>query len=75
MKNRMDYGDLPMTIGGNIRRLRRSLDYTQEYVAEKLEVSLSTYARMEKGLAPVNMIRLRRLSEILMVSSEDLFLE
>ena len=74
MRNRMDYGELSIIVGKNIRRFRRKLDYTQEYVAEKLEISLPTYARMERGAAPVNMIRLRKLSEILMVTYEELFM-
>lgn len=74
-KNYKDQGRVSVIVGENIRRFRRKYDYSQEYVAEKLDVSLSTYSRMERGIAPVNVIRLKRLSEILRVSYEELFLE
>jgi transcriptional regulator with XRE-family HTH domain len=36
-------------VGENIRKLRKSLGYSQEFVAEYLNISQSAYARIENG--------------------------
>ena len=75
VKKYNDFDEITILVGENIRRFRRRLDYSQEYAAEMLGISLSTYSRMERGIAPINVKRLKKLSEILQVSFEELFLE
>lgn len=59
-------------IGENIRRFRRRKDYSQENIAEELNVSLSTFSRMEKGITSMNVLQLLHLAAILEVSVEEI---
>lgn len=59
-------------IGENIRRFRRRKDYSQENIAEELNVSLSTFSRMEKGTTSMNVLQLLHLAAILEVSVEEI---
>lgn len=38
-----------MSVGANIKRMRKAADMTQEQLAEKLEVARSTVTQWEKG--------------------------
>lgn len=56
------------TLGRNIREARRQLGLTQEQMAERLEMSVQEYGRMERGnLAP----RLERFLEICRILGEN----
>ncbi len=49
----------------NIRAIRESKGYTQEYMAEMLDICQSTYADLECGKTPLSINRLLRISDIL----------
>ncbi len=49
----------------NIRAIRESRGYTQEYMAEMLDICQSTYANLESGKTPLTINRLLRISDIL----------
>ncbi len=49
----------------NIRAIRESRGYTQEYMAEMLDICQSTYANLESGKTPLSINRLLRISDIL----------
>ena len=61
-----------MSIGNKIKKIREFKNLTQEHVANKLGVSQSNYARMEKDEIKVTDIRLKQIAEILQVKEEDI---
>lgn len=54
-----------MNIGDNIKKIRELRNYYQEYVAQKLEISQPTYAKIENGTIIPKIDRLQRIAEIL----------
>jgi transcriptional regulator with XRE-family HTH domain len=59
-------------IGTKIKHIRELRNYTQEYMAQMLEVSQSTYARFEKDDSDLTLSKLRMIARILDVKIEDL---
>ena len=55
-----------------IRRYRLIRGYSQEYVAFRLGVSQSTFARLEGNNIKLSLDRLYKIAEILEVSSSEL---
>ena len=55
-----------------IRKLRGSLDYSQQFVANELGISQPAYARIEKGLTKVDTMRLLLLAKVLKVEPLEL---
>jgi XRE family transcriptional regulator, regulator of sulfur utilization len=49
----------------NIRAIRESRGYTQEYMAEMLDICQSTYANLESGRTQLSIDRLFRIADIL----------
>jgi len=54
-----------MNIGNNIKQIRELRNYSQEYVAQELGISQSSYARIESGTIVPKIDRLQRIAEIL----------
>lgn len=52
-------------IGKNIRKVRELRNYTQEYMAEHLGLSQSTYCNLEKGLADIKLSQMTKIAKIL----------
>ena len=66
------------TLGANIRRLRLTLGLTQEQVAAKMQVlncdiSRSTYAKIEAGIANIKVSELIALSKIFHADMNEFF--
>lgn len=57
-------------IGARIKTARRNKRYTQEYVAEKLNVSCQHISDIERGLNGISTPSLMRVCRILEVSSD-----
>ena len=57
------------TINNNIRKIRQLKGYSQEYVADKLNLSQGGYGRIERGEVKVKMETLEKLSEIFGMST------
>ena len=57
---------------GNLRVLRRTLEYTQEYIAYQLGISQKTYSVIEQGKIKISTELIFRLAKILKVSSSSL---
>ena len=55
-------------IGQRIRKARLEKNYTQEYLAEKLDISVAFLSRVERGNSHINLKRLNQLCNILGVS-------
>ena len=48
-----------------IRKIRVSHGYSQEYMALKLGMTLSSYSKLERGLVELSVTRLVQISEVL----------
>lgn len=62
--NRINY----IKIGEKIKRARKKIGYTQEQLAEKMEVSAAYIARIETGRTNINLARLIEICKMLNVS-------
>lgn len=56
----------------NIRRIRESKDYTQDYLAVKLNISQNAYSKIELGYTKITVERLFQIAQILEVDPVDL---
>ena len=65
----MRYSD---KIGREIRSVREAKGYSQEYVAEMLDMSQSSYANMESGKSTLSVDRLIRVCKILHINIHSL---
>lgn len=61
-----------MEIGTKIKKVRELRNYTQDYMAERLDISQSTYARIENNEGELQYSKLQKISEILDIRIEDL---
>ena len=61
-----------MGIGHKIRRIREIKNYSQDYIAQKLEISPKAYSKIESEETRLSVDRLYQLAEILEVKPEDL---
>lgn len=59
-------------LGQRIAGCRKSLNWTQDQLAERLEVDAETISRFERGAAVPSLVTLDRLAAILKVSIADL---
>ncbi|PTQ95561.1 helix-turn-helix protein [Mucilaginibacter yixingensis] len=55
------------TVAINIRRIRESKDYTQDYLAVKLNISQNAYSKIELGYTKITVERLFQIAQILEV--------
>jgi transcriptional regulator with XRE-family HTH domain len=68
----MDNGQLPKKLGEKLRNLRQLRGYTQEDMADFLQTSTATYAKIERGETDINLSRLEELAKIFGVSANEL---
>ena len=59
-------------ISANIRKIREYKDYTQDYLAAKLNISQNAYSKIELGYSKVTLERLFLISFVLEVNPADL---
>ena len=59
-------------ISANIRKIREYKDYTQDYLAAKLNISQNAYSKIELGYSKVTLERLFVISYVLEVNPADL---
>ena len=59
-------------VGKRIKLARTKKNYTQEHLAEKLNVSVTFLSRIECGSSRINLKRLSQLCEILNISESEL---
>ena len=57
-----------ITISDNIRLLREYLGFSQEYVAQKLNITQQAYSHIEKNPENAPLKRLREIAQVLQVS-------
>ncbi|MCC9065696.1 helix-turn-helix domain-containing protein [Flavobacterium piscisymbiosum] len=51
-------------IGEKIRKIRIIKGYSQEYIADLLEISQSAYSDIERGKTKINLVRLKKVALI-----------
>jgi len=61
-----------MEVYENIKFIRQFKKLSQEQMAEKLDMSLNGYAKIEHGKVDINLSRLRKISDILGVKLEQM---
>ena len=62
-------------IGPRIRSLREAKGYSQEYMADMLHISQSTYAHLESGKSSIKVDRLFQIAEIFQIEITAFFEE
>ncbi|MDR2237776.1 MAG: helix-turn-helix domain-containing protein [Chryseobacterium sp.] len=58
--------------GQNIRKIRRSRDLTQEYMAFEMGISQKAYSDIENSKVKINLDILTRISDILEIKPSDI---
>ncbi len=61
-----------MSIGNKVKKLRELRNYTQEYMADRLGMSLTGYGKIERDEVDIPYKRLEQLSEALGVKTVDI---
>ena len=59
-------------IAGNIRKVREFRNYTQDYLAAKLDISQNAYSKIELGYSKITLDRLFQIAQILEVEVTQL---
>lgn len=60
------------TVAANIRNKREDLNYTQEYLAAKLNISQNAYSKIELGYTKITVERLFQIADILETETMEL---
>lgn len=60
------------TVGDNIIRIKKEKKITSKYVYEELDMDKSNYRRIEAGKTNLSLLLLKRISEVLGVTIDDL---
>lgn len=63
-----------MNIADKIRSLREMHQLTQENMAEKLHISPSAYAKLERGEQKIYIDKLEQIAQIFKMNMKDFFL-
>lgn len=67
--------DLQNIIGRNLHRIRTQQNMTREALAERVGISATFYANLECGNKMMSMLTLRKLADVLCVSTDSLLYE
>lgn len=59
-------------IGNKIKNIRELKNLTQEYMAERLDISQAAYSKLEKGDIKVSEEKLSQIAKILDVNPDDI---
>lgn len=59
-------------IGERLKKARIAKGYTQEQLAEKIDVSVAFLSRVERGKSKINLNRLNQLCDLLEISEGDI---
>lgn len=60
------------SVATNIRKIREYRNYTQEYLAVKLDISQNAYSKIELGYTKITLERLFQIAQILEVDVIEL---
>ncbi|MDQ7949137.1 MAG: helix-turn-helix transcriptional regulator [Pedobacter sp.] len=59
-------------VAANVRKVREFRNYTQDYLAAKLEISQNAYSKIELGYSKITLDRLFHIAQILEVEVTQL---
>ena len=69
----MKFNELNTTrFGSKIRRLRELQNLTQDYVAQKLEMSTTGYGKIERGESDLSLYKMGKIAEIIGFTIEEI---
>lgn len=63
---------MTLAIGNKIKKVRELKNFTQEYMAEKLNITQAGYSKIERDETDISFTKLNLISDILEVKLEDL---
>ncbi len=63
---------MKIKVGDNIRKARVAKNYTQDYLAQQLNITPTAYGNMERGKTDVALSRLEEVAKILETTPESL---
>ena len=53
-----------MSVNEKIRKIREAKDWSQEQMAEKLDMSLNGYAKIERGESKIYLDKLEQIAQV-----------
>ena len=59
-------------LGNEIRNTRRNKNFSQEYMAYKLNISQNAYSKIESGKCKCTVYRLKLIADLLEIDPRDL---
>lgn len=68
-----DSGNRINKVISSIKRLRLEKDYTQDYMAMKLNISQNAYSKLELGRSSLSLERLFQIAAVLETDISELF--
>ena len=63
-----------MGIGSVLRNLRKSYKFSQQYLADQLNISRNAYMAWENGETQLNMAKLQQVCEVYQISLQELLI-
>lgn len=61
-----------MVLGTKLKKIREFKNYTQEYMSEKLNMSQSSYSRLESNEVDIPFTKLQQIADILEIKINEL---
>lgn len=62
----------PLLVGNKIKKLRELRNFTQDYMADALQMSQAGYGKIERDETDISLSRLQQITEVLKVGLNDL---
>ncbi len=59
-------------VGTNLKKMRRELGWSQDYVARELGMSQNNYSRIENGKSQITLTQLKDISRVMSVDLKEL---
>lgn len=61
-----------LKVGMKIKKLRELRNFTQEFLAERLDMSQTGYSKIERGETDISISRLQQIAKVLAVEIQDI---
>lgn len=61
-----------MILGNKVKRIRELKNYSQKYLADRMDISQAAYSKLESGETKISDEKLSQIAEILEVKPEDI---
>lgn len=66
--------EFQIALGNNLRNIRKSKGFTQEQLANELDIEISQISRIERGLITTSIYNFYKISKCLKVPISDLLI-